>query len=69
MIRKKLIAAGVKNLQVFGYPNCTKDNILTDMIYKTFFTRMLEENKGTSALIDTAISALLAELNPPTSAG
>jgi len=29
-MKEKLIAAGVKNLHEFGYPQCTADNILTD---------------------------------------
>lgn len=36
-IKDKLIAAGVKNLQAFGYPGCNKENILTDQVYKSFF--------------------------------
>ena len=46
VIREKLIAAGVKNLRAYGYPNCNKDNILTDEIYKAFFSSMLKDNKG-----------------------
>lgn len=45
-IENKLIDAGVRNLQEFGYPGCTKDNILTDMIYSAFFKNMLESNLG-----------------------
>lgn len=61
-MRDKLIAAGVKNLVEFGYPFCTKDNIMTDMIYKAFFLSMLKDNKGKAgAAVDAAIDALIAE--------
>lgn len=58
-IEAKLIAAGVKNLKEFGYPNCNSENILTDMIYKRFFVSMLEDNKGKSKEVDAAIKSLL----------
>lgn len=29
-MKDKLIAAGVKNLRAYGYPECDKDNILTE---------------------------------------
>lgn len=45
-VRDHLISEGVRNLREFGYPNCTNDNILTDMIYSRFFDRMLEEHPG-----------------------
>lgn len=61
IVRQKLIAAGVKNLHVYGYPYCTKENILTDQIYKAFFRSMLEDNKGHSAGADVVIDALLKE--------
>lgn len=60
-IRAKLIEAGVRNEQEFGYPACNKDNILTDMVYRTFFISMLKENKGHGRDIDAAIDGLLAE--------
>lgn len=41
-----LIRAGVANLKEFGYPAVTKDNILTDLIFRAFFRSMLEDNKG-----------------------
>ena len=62
-IKSKLIAAGVKNLREFGYPDCTKDNILTDAIYSELFKCMLIENKGNGADIDTAIDELLTQLS------
>lgn len=61
MMRDKLIANGVRNLQEFGYPSCTKDNILTDMIFRRFFVSMLKDNKGINGAIDGVIDALLAE--------
>jgi len=60
-IRDKLIAAGVKNLQEFGYPSCNKDNILTDYVFSRFFLSMLEENKGHGKDIDAAIDELTAQ--------
>ena len=60
-MEEKLIAAGVKNLHAFGYPECDKANILTDQIYKAFFMSMLKDNKGSAgAAVDRAISNLLA---------
>ena len=61
-MKDKLIAAGVKNLHEFGYPGCTTENILTDDIYKAFFQRMLEENKGQRDDIDEVIDALLTQI-------
>jgi len=61
-IKSKLIAAGVKNLREFGYPQCNENNILTDEVYSAFFRNMLNENKGNGADIDTAIDELLNQL-------
>lgn len=61
-MKDKLIAAGVANLREYGYPDCDKDNILTDRIYKAFFASMLEDNKGKAgASVDRAIDELLAK--------
>lgn len=60
MIRDKLLAAGVRNLKEFGYPEVTKDNILTDHIYSAFFKSMLEDNMGKG--MDEHVGALLAEV-------
>ena len=60
-IRKKLIAAGVKNLKQFGYPKVDEFNLLTDQIYKAFFRSMLEDNLGNGAAIDAEINHLLKE--------
>lgn len=62
IIRDHLIKAGVANLQNYGYPRCSKDNILTDRLYSAFFKSMLEENKGISPAADKEINALLAEI-------
>jgi hypothetical protein len=62
-MRDKLIAAGVKNLKEFGYPTCDSKNILTDQIFKAFFTQMLKENKGLRGDIDETIDKLLSELS------
>lgn len=59
-MRDKLIAAGVRNLKEFGYPNVNADNILTDMIFAGFFKSMLEDNRGRGA--DAEIDALLTEI-------
>lgn len=59
-MKDKLISAGVKNLHAYGYPECNKDNILTDQIYKAFFASMLKDNKGHASHIDKAIDELLA---------
>lgn len=61
-VRQKLIAAGVKNLKAFGYPEVTADNILTDSIYKAFFASMLKDNLGKAgASVDAVIEGLLTE--------
>ena len=62
-IRVKLIAAGVKNLITFGYPEVNQENILTDEVYKAFFESMLEDNIGQSnAQVDAVIAVLLKEI-------
>lgn len=62
MITKdQLIAAGVRNLKEFGYPDVTRDNILTDMIFRKFFRSMLEGTFGRGA--DVVVNALLREID------
>lgn len=61
-IESGLIAAGVKNLKAFGYPNCTAENILTDAVFSQFFASMLESNKGKRRDVDVVIDALLAKI-------
>lgn len=65
LTRSKLIAAGVNNLREFGYPGCNNENILTDEIYKLFFQRMLESNRGYSMKVDDEIALLLKEIKAP----
>ncbi len=62
-VRTKLIAAGVRNLRSFGYPACDEKNILTDLIYKEFFSSMLRDNKGQDEAADEIIDALLAKIS------
>lgn len=63
-VRDQLLRAGVRNLKEFGYPNVTKENILTDYVFKKFFKGMLEDNKGKSARHDPVIEQLLKEIGP-----
>jgi hypothetical protein len=44
-LRDGLLASGVKNLKEFGFPGTTKENILTDLMYREFFRKMLEDWK------------------------
>jgi len=63
-IRAHLLAAGVKNLQTFGYPAVTAENIMTDAVYRAFFKGMLEDNVGLStAKVDSVITAMIAEID------
>lgn len=61
-IENKLIAAGVRNLRTYGYPECNESNILTDRIYSAFFESMLKDNKGNVDSIDAAIDRLLQKI-------
>ena len=61
-VKQKLIAAGVRNLQEFGYPGCNATNIMTDKIYASFFLSILKDNLGHG--FDEEINALLAEVKP-----
>jgi hypothetical protein len=59
-MKDKLITAGVRNLKEFGYPYCTKDNILTDEVYSVFFKSMLETNLGKAGKkVDEVIQELI----------
>ena len=62
-VKAKLIEAGVKNLREFGYPQVTKDNILTVMIYKAFFKRMLEDDDNEWWLAPSLKSAIQASMD------
>lgn len=61
-MKEKLIAAGVKNLQAFGYPKVNKENIFTDAIYSAFFKEMLKDAKGHSRAVDAAVEELLQRM-------
>jgi hypothetical protein len=62
-IRTHLIAAGVKNLKEYGYPDVNETNILTDTIYKAFFVSMLTDNlRKSSKQIDNVIDNLIKEI-------
>lgn len=63
-IRQKLLEAGVHNLQEFGYPYVTVDNILTDVVYSEYFASMLENNIGLACnQTDEVINELLSQIN------
>lgn len=64
-VEEKLIAAGVRNLQEFGYPAVTAENILADQVYAMFFRSMLEDNRGNG--VDAEIDALIARTSTPAS--
>ena len=59
-IKTALVAAGVKNLKEYGYPDVNSQNILTDEIYSGFFKSMLNDNLGKG--VDAEIKALLSEI-------
>ncbi len=61
-IKQSLIKSGVKNLQEFGFPGASADNILTDAMYSEFFVSMLNDNLGHGTSIDNAINDLLLEI-------
>jgi len=62
-IRDKIIFNAVKNLRDFGYPNCDKENILTDIVYGDFFVSSLKDNLGYSDLVDSIINDLIKEVS------
>jgi hypothetical protein len=65
-LRTELISAGVKHLREFGYPKCDPTNILTTMIYRTFFKSMLEgtvEDSRGGSRIHSAACELLDEIS------
>jgi hypothetical protein len=59
-MRDKLIAAGVKNLKEFGYPDVNNESILTNNIYARFFLKMLEELEENSD--EPVVNALIVEI-------
>lgn len=63
-IKNRLLEAGVKNLIIFGYPDVNKENLLTDIVYSSFFKEMLKDNLGNSTKqVDDVIIKLLLEIN------
>lgn len=62
-IRDKLIENGVNNLISFWYTNVTKDNILTDEVYKEFFLEMINSNLGNNKLVDEVLISLKKEIS------
>jgi len=58
----KILAAGVRNLKEYGYPDVNKENILTDPIYSAFFKSMLNDNLGKG--VDEVINGLLGDISP-----
>lgn len=62
-IKESLINAGVKNLKQFGYTMVDKENIFTDVIYKAFFLKMLEDYIGkANAEVDKVIDELMTKI-------
>ena len=60
-IRAAIIKSGVRNLKEYGYPGCNADNIVTDMIYRSFFLTALRSNLGSVAAADAVIVELIDE--------
>lgn len=69
MYRDRLLEAGVKNLKEYGYPDVTKENILTDQIYSAFFKSMLQDSDNMGKGMDEHIIALLKEIKQSDAAG
>lgn len=62
-IREHLITAGIKNLKDYGYPNVNKNNIISELIYSSFFLAMLNDNLGKSTKkVDGVINELITEI-------
>lgn len=59
--RKKVIAAGVKNLAQ-SYPNVDECNIITDEIYSAFFRESLAQSLGNSPEVDAVLNGLIEEI-------
>lgn len=63
-MEQKLIAAGVRNLHEFGYPQANEQNIMIDEIYSAFFSMMLKDSLGKNGVMaDAAIGRLLERLD------
>ena len=59
-IQQSIIAAGVKNLREYGYPDVTTENIFSDPIYSRFFASMLQDNIGRG--FDIQVRSLLSQV-------
>lgn len=59
----ELIMLGVKKLKKFGYSNVSKQNILSDEVYKIFFERILRERLADNYEEQEDISYLLEKIN------
>jgi len=59
-VKDQIIKNGIKNLKVFGYPNVTVENIMTDEVYIMFFENQLKDNLGHG--FDEEIMSLLNDL-------
>lgn len=60
-IRKRIMDAGVKNLKEFGYQDVTRENLMSDYVYRKFFRSMLEDNIGKVRAADPVIRELMSE--------
>lgn len=60
-IRERLITVGVKTLVESGHPDCNKNNILSDTVYKREFLSVLKDSKGCSTVVNDTIDLLIAE--------
>lgn len=63
--REQLLASLSDDIRLFGYPQCTPDNVLTDRIYSMFARKMLEDivaefGEGTPQVVHD----ILAEMKP-----
>lgn len=63
-IRQVLINNGIKNLNEFGYPDVNEHNLLTDLIYASFFQSMLKQSReiATSKSMNDIVSEIDALL-------
>lgn len=67
-MRQQIIAACVKHLREFGYPDCNADNVLTDAIYSRFAKSMIEATIAElhiSSPVAEACRKVLAEISEP----
>ena len=62
VLRDALIKSGVSSLKK-SYPGVSKDNLLTDYIYRHFFKSGLEELLEKQPQLKPEIEALIAEID------